>query len=81
LVPKALNNLIHSQLLIVLLLAIITVLSILYFNNHSKTLELEKELARINKELYLKQIILERRQKAFDEQKKKHHEQIERLKN
>ncbi|MNR55025.1 hypothetical protein D3C85_1753220 [compost metagenome] len=44
----------------------ITLLSPLMIYNHSKTLVLEKELVRINKELYVNQVSFKIRQKAYD---------------
>lgn len=57
----------------------IILLLILYIYNHNKTLSLEKELIQINKELHLKQVIFERRQKAHDEKMKQQQTEIERM--
>ena len=48
----------------------ITLFLALLIYNYSETLALKKEHARINKELHLKQVIFERRQKAHDEKMK-----------
>ena len=47
-------------------LSIALLLALLIYN-HNETMALEKELVRINKELHLKQITFEKRQKAFNE--------------
>jgi hypothetical protein len=59
-------------------LSIILLLALLIYN-HNETLALEKKLVRINKELHQKQIIFERRQKAYDEKMKQQHAEIERM--
>lgn len=48
----------------------IAFLLVVLIYNHNKTLALEKELVRINNELHVKQVIFERRQKAYDEKAK-----------
>jgi hypothetical protein len=40
---------------------------------------LEKKLVRINKELHLKQVTFEKRQKAYNEKMKQQHAKIERM--
>jgi len=55
------------------------VLLIMY--NHNETLVLEKKLARINKELHLKQVTFERRQKTYNEKAKQQRAEIERMRN
>jgi hypothetical protein len=57
----------------------IALLLVLLIYNHNETMALEKELVRINKELHLKQITFEKRQKAFNEKMKQQHAEIERL--
>jgi hypothetical protein len=59
----------------------ITLLLILYIHNYNETLALEKELVRINKELHLKQVIFERRQKTYNEKAKQQRAEIERMRN
>lgn len=59
-------------------LSIILLLALLIYN-YNETLALEKELARINKELHLKQVTFERRQKAYNEKMKQQHAEIERM--
>ena len=46
---------------------IIVLLLVLLIYNHNKTLTLGKELVRVNNELHVKQVILERRQKEYYE--------------
>ena len=59
-------------------LSIALLLALLIYN-HNETMALEKELVRINKELHLKQITFEKRQKAFNEKMKQQHAEIERM--
>jgi hypothetical protein len=59
-------------------LSIALLLALLIYN-HNETLALEKKLVRINKELYLKQVTFERRQRAYNEKMKQQHAEIERL--
>jgi hypothetical protein len=47
--------------------------------NHNETLALEKKLVQINKELNLKQVTFERRQKAYNEKIKQQQAEIERM--
>lgn len=57
----------------------ITLLLALLIYNHNETLTLEKKLHQINKELHLKQVTFERRQKVYNEKMKQQHTEIERL--
>ena len=57
----------------------ITLLLAILIYNYSETLVLEKKLVQINKELHLKQVIFERRQKAYDEKAKQQREKLERM--
>ena len=57
----------------------IALLLVLLIYNHNETLALEKELLRINKELHLKQVTSEGKQKAYNEKMKQQHEEIERM--
>jgi hypothetical protein len=57
----------------------IALLLVLLIYNHYKTLALEKELVRINKELYENQVTFERRQKAYNEKIKQEHAEIKRM--
>ena len=76
---KIVEMLKQLQLQHVFSLIIITLLSIAYIYNHNETMALEKELVRINKELHLKQVTFERRQKAYDEKAKQQREKLERM--
>ncbi|MFV8351719.1 hypothetical protein [Flavobacterium sp. XS2P14] len=60
-------------------LIIITLLSIAYIYNHNETMALEKRLVQINKELHLKQVTFERKQKAYNEKMKQQQAEIERM--
>ncbi|MFV8347896.1 hypothetical protein [Flavobacterium sp. ZB4P13] len=68
------------QLQHVFALIVTALLLILYIYNHNETLALEKELARINKELHVNQVTFERRQKAYNEKMKRQQAEIERMK-
>lgn len=57
----------------------IALLLALLIYNHNETLALEKELLRINKELHLKQVTFERRQKTYNQKIKQQHAEIERM--
>jgi hypothetical protein len=70
----------YFKLIGAIILAITTTLCILLVARQRQALELEKELARINHELYLKQVIHDRRMKQFEKQEQKHKEQIQKLK-
>jgi hypothetical protein len=59
-------------------LSIALLLALLIYN-HNETMALEKELVRINKELHLKQITFEKRQKAYNEKMKQQQAEIERM--
>jgi hypothetical protein len=72
-------NLHQHQLKLVFSLIIIAVLLIMYNYNHNETLALEKELIQVNKELHLKQVTFERRQKAYNEKMKQQQAEIERM--
>jgi hypothetical protein len=76
---KIVEMLKQLQLQPVFSLIIITLLLIAYIYNHNETMALEKELVRINKELHLKQVTFERRQKAYDEKAKQQREKLERM--
>jgi hypothetical protein len=68
------------QLQHVFTLIVTALLLALLIYNHNETLALEKELVRINKELHLKQVTFEKRQKAYNEKMKLQHAEIERMK-
>ena len=76
---KIVEMLKQLQLQHVFSLIIITLLSIAYIYNHNETMALEKELVRINKELHLKQVTFERKQKAYNEKMKQQQAEIERM--
>jgi hypothetical protein len=59
-------------------LSIALLLALLIYN-HNETIALEKELVRINKELHIKQVTFERRQKAYNEKMKQQQAEIERM--
>jgi hypothetical protein len=56
----------------------IALLLVLLIYNYNKTLILEKELVRVNNELHVKQVIFERRQKAYDEKVEQQQAKLER---
>lgn len=56
----------------------IALLLVLLIYNHNKILTLEKELVRVNNELHVKQVIFERRQKAYDEKVEQQQAKLER---
>ena len=76
---KIVEMLKQLQLQHVFFLIIITFLSIAYIYNHNVTMALEKELVRINKELHLKQVTFERKQKEYKEKSKLRQAKIERI--
>lgn len=78
---KIIEMLKQHQLKLVFSLIIIAVLLIMYNYNHNETLVLEKKLTRINKELHLKQVTFERRQKTYNEKAKQQRAEIERMRN
>lgn len=57
----------------------IALLLTLLIYSYNKTLILEKELIQVNKELHLKQVIFERKQKAYNQKMKQQHAEIERM--
>lgn len=57
----------------------IALLLTLLIYNYNKTSALEMELVRINKELHLKQVTFERRQRAYNQKMKKQQSEIERM--
>lgn len=59
-------------------LSIILLLALLIYS-YNETLNLNKRLIEINKELYQQQVTFERRQKAYDEKAKQQHAEIERM--
>ena len=63
---------------IVLSLLFFTLISFLY--RYEKTKILEKELSRIDKEIYLKEIYYKKKVKEFEELEKKHKKQTDKLK-
>jgi hypothetical protein len=70
----------YFKFIVTILLAITTVLCTLLVEHRHQTLELEKELARINYELYLKQVIHDQRMKQFEKEAKRHHLHVQQLK-
>jgi len=78
---KIIEMLKQHQLKLVFSLIIIAVLLIMYNYNDNETLVLEKKLARINKELHLKQVTFERRQKTYNEKAKQQRAEIELMRN
>jgi hypothetical protein len=81
LLSKIIEMLKQHQLKLVFSLIIIAVLLIMYNYNHNETLALEKELIQVNKELHLKQVTFERRQKTYNEKAKQRRAEIERMRN
>ncbi|MFV5686970.1 hypothetical protein ACM55I_16175 [Flavobacterium sp. GB2R13] len=57
----------------------ITLLLALLIYSYNETLNLNKRLIEINKELYQQQVTFERRQKAYDEKAKQQREKLERM--
>lgn len=49
----------------------LVLLAAFYINNYKKTIELEEELARINREIYQNQINSKKREKEFTEEENK----------
>jgi hypothetical protein len=64
--------------IIILWIVLIGVL-ILFIDNRLKMTELKTKLDKIDKQLYLKEITFQKRQKEFDEQVEKHRKQVESL--
>lgn len=60
------------------LFSIILLLALLIYNLN-KTLTLEKELVRVNNELYVKQVIFERRQKEYYQKVEQQQAKLERM--
>lgn len=56
-----------TQFQLIFSLMLMAVILIMYYYNHKETLALKKELLKIDRELYLKQVTFERRQKTHDE--------------
>lgn len=76
---KIIEMLKQLQLQHVFSLIITALLLILCIYNYNATLALKKKLVRINKELHLKQVTFERRQKVFNEKIKQQQAEIERM--
>lgn len=74
LLSKIIEMMKQLQLQYVFTLIFTALLLILYIYNYNETMALEKKLVQINKELHLKQVTFERRQKAFNEKIKQQQE-------
>jgi hypothetical protein len=71
-------NLLKFHLVILLCLLFFTTIFFLY--RFEKTKTLEKELSRIDKEIYLKEVYYKKKVKEFKELEKKHKKQTDELK-
>lgn len=78
-IPK-LNRTNNFQIQIIILWIILIVTIIFFVDNRYKMAELERKIETIDKELYLKEITFQKRQKEFDQQAEKHRKQIEEYK-
>ena len=78
-IPK-LNRTNNFQIQMIILWIILIVTIIFFVDNRYKMDELERKIERIDKELHLKEITLQKRQKEFEEQAEKHRKQIEEYK-
>jgi hypothetical protein len=56
------------------------VLCILFIDNQRRTVELQKELDSLNPELHLKQITHDKMVKQFEQEARRHHQQVLQLK-
>jgi hypothetical protein len=74
-----LDNPKYFKFLLVILSSITTVLCVLLVDHYRQTLDLEKELARINRELLLKEIIHDQRVKKFEQDAKERQQQVQHL--
>ncbi len=71
-------NRLKFHLVILLCLLFFTTIFFLYRSEKTKTLE--KELSRIDKEIYLKEVYYKKKVKEFEELEKKHKKQTDELK-
>jgi len=65
---------------IVILLCLLFFTTIFFLYRSEKTKTLEKELSRIDKEIYLKEVYYKKKVKEFEELEKKHKKQTDELK-
>lgn len=75
-----LNRTNNFQIRMIILWIILIVTSIFFVDNRFKISELERKIEIIDKELHLKEITFQKRQKEFDQQAEKHRKQIEEYK-
>ncbi|OCB75545.1 hypothetical protein B0A79_23825 [Flavobacterium piscis] len=75
-----LDNSRYFKFLVIILLAITTLLCVLLVDHRRQTLKLEIELANINQELQFKEFTHDRKMKEFEQEAKRHQEQVQQLK-
>ena len=68
------------KILFVILLSLLFFALITLFYRYEKRKFLEKELSRIDKEIYLKEVYYKKKVKEFEELEKKHKKQTDQLK-
>lgn len=77
---RVLDNPKYFKFIVIILSVVTAVLCILFIDNQRQTVELQKELARLNHELHLKQITHDKRVKEFEKEARRHHKQVLQLK-
>jgi len=70
----------RPKILFVILLSILFFALITFLYRYEKRKILEKELSRIDKEIYLKEVYYKKKVKEFEELEKKHKKQTDQLK-
>lgn len=70
----------HFKFFIAILLSIMIVFCIILFKNRYKTVQLAKELSRIDHEIYLKECIYELKVKKFEEEASQREQQVLQMK-
>lgn len=70
----------NYQIQMIFLSTLIVVLIILYIKRRQNIAEFVREEERINKELYQKELLYQKRIKEFEKEKEKHQKQIEEYK-
>jgi cell division protein FtsL len=75
-----LDNVQKNKLIIIILSVVTMVLCIFFIDNRRQTVKLQKELAKINRELHLKQITHDKRVKEFEQEARRHHQQVMQMK-
>ena len=77
---RILDNPKHFKFIVIILSVITAVLCILFIYNQRRTVELQKELGSLNPELHLKQITHDKMVKQFEQEARRHHQQVLQLK-